>query len=129
MSKEKDINRASIVDAYIRLYISNGKHPSYQDIANDTGLTKQTVWNHFKDISLDDLAPAFKSQTPEITDAVAKKAKKGDTQAAKLWYDIIEKFIKKVDITTGGESLNNISDNDLINRINSINNVVEAITQ
>lgn len=85
-------NEQIIISAYMKYIQENESVPPAKQLSAMTGIPLQTIYNHLPNIDIQDVYPAFKSQSIQILEALAKKAKKGETQAIKLWFEVVEKW-------------------------------------
>lgn len=82
-------NHQIIEEAYVKLYDETGKHPSQTALAKETGLTRQTIYNHYKDLQLRDVSPKYKTRVNNVLNKLAEKAEEGDVQAIKLYLEVV----------------------------------------
>jgi DNA-binding transcriptional regulator YhcF (GntR family) len=103
MRKDFLLLNQRIKDAY-REYIKAHKQiPTQTQVAEICGVSQVTVSKHFTKIDLNELIQPFKIFGDDILMGLANKARKGDAQAAKLFfmlvYDWNEKQVQKIEGT------------------------------
>jgi hypothetical protein len=132
-------NHAAIsnaISAYMQEY---GSMPPQHIIAHKSGLSRQTVAKHFKNYKA---SPEFAAQTvqfqfmaPEVLASVFKGALKGDTKAARLYFEMIGALNTQQGNTVVNEQNNYIQINNTIlsqanlkqltaDQLNQIENIV-----
>ena len=111
-------NQMMISNAISKFLSENGYMPSKTLIAEQTGLSRQTVVKHFKEYKTHPEHTAaveqFKFMAPKIMASVFKVAVKGDTKAARLYFDMIGETSKQQKSTVVTEQNNYIQINNTI---------------
>jgi hypothetical protein len=90
-------HHAAIKEAFVKLYQEKNHAPTQAEIAKRCGMSRKCVNEHMKEIRLDDVTPAIKSETLEILLGLSKKAKTGDAQAVKLWMQLVHGWKEKTE--------------------------------
>jgi hypothetical protein len=85
-------NDKKILEAYSKLLKETGRVPTYDQIAAEAGVSKPTVYEHFKWITLESGVPTHKGRLNEIMTAIGNAAALGDPRAAKLWLQVVMGF-------------------------------------
>lgn len=88
-----EINNMNIMNAIMQYVEQYGGMPPKSRIAEATGLSRQTVNKHFKDIQNNPLYKGieeqFKFMIPKVLGEVLRGAISGDMKAAKLYLDFV----------------------------------------
>jgi hypothetical protein len=82
-------NHTVIKEAFVRLYEELKRSPTQAEIAKRCSLSRKCVNEHLKELKLEDVTPAIKSETYEVLTGLTKKAKTGDAPAVKLWMQLV----------------------------------------
>jgi DNA-directed RNA polymerase specialized sigma subunit len=90
-------HHAAIKEAFVKLYQEKKHAPTQEEIAKQCNLSRKCVNEHMKEIQLDDVTPAIKSETLEVLNGLTKKAKTGDPQAVKLWMQLVHGWKEKTE--------------------------------
>ena len=89
-------NHGKISRAFKKLAGKTSEVPTYEEIGAECGLTKETVYRHFKDYKLQDYKDKFKPLTPDIIFSLYRMAvKKNNPRAAELFMKMIEDYSDK----------------------------------
>lgn len=88
-----EANNTKITMGISRLLQEIGRMPSKQELAEETGLSRQTVHKHLKEYATHPLylmeMEAFRFMTSKVLAKVFKFAVNGDIAAAKLYFQIV----------------------------------------
>ena len=87
-----EANHIIIYDAYVKAFNDRGRPPIQSEIAEVTGLHRDTVAAHLKSSSLSKLIPSLRPQTLLILQGLAKRAYKGYAAEVKLWLQVVESW-------------------------------------
>lgn len=86
-------NHDVIEKAFFDLLTENKKVPSYNQIAKRTGISRQAVSGHMKELNIDIWKPQFRMFTPKILTKLAAEAmNNGRADHIKLFMQLIENF-------------------------------------
>lgn len=66
--------------------------PTQTQIAKRTGLVRETVCRHMKNMTFSNFLPTYKSMTPSVVNALFVKCRSGNPQAIRLWGAWVEGF-------------------------------------
>lgn len=103
------------ISSYIEEY---GVMPNKSDVAEQTGLSRQTVAKHFREYqSHPEYAAAmeqFKFMSRNVLASVFRYASNGDIKAARLYFEMIGSFNKQRSSTVVNEQTNYIQINNTI---------------
>jgi hypothetical protein len=113
-----ECNHTLISNAVARLMEKNGLMPTKIAIAEETGLSRQTVIKHFAAYKRhpDFIAQTeqFKFMTPQVLANVFRFAKNGDMRAARLYFEIVGAANNRQANTVVNEQNNYIQINNTI---------------
>jgi hypothetical protein len=100
-------NDLMIKKAYMQVLKKTGTMPTQQKVAEITGLTQKTVWQHLDAIDLREVVRPFKVWSDDVLNALKDKSLEGDYQAIRLYfmltYDWSEKHEVKADVNVKGK--------------------------
>lgn len=120
-STKKDMweyNHHKVTRAITKLMNGNGYMPSVNDIAQETGLSRQTVAKHLKEYRTNPEYIAeveqFKFMAPKIMAGVFRLATGGDIKAAKLYLEMVGAINKQQSSTVVNKQNNYIQINNTI---------------
>lgn len=88
-------NKSLISDSYIELVREFKRSPKIFELVEKTGLCDTTVRKYFKELKkngLGDKVSKYKTLTDRVILGIANKAIEGDSNAAKLFLEIVEGF-------------------------------------
>jgi len=104
-------SQISISKAFEKLVEKEERIPTYEELAKATGLTKKTVYRHFKDYDFNVYKDKFRGLTEKIVMKAAQLAKKGNVKAIELYLKVIENWSEKksLDLTTKGEKIDSVT--------------------
>lgn len=106
--KDWEVNQGLISNAVFVLIKKKMKMPSYQDIAEHTGLAKRTVQRHMEEVSFDDFTQKFRANSEMVLLKLFQRAMEGKSpRFMELWFKVVEGVDSKkhIDVTTMGESI------------------------
>ncbi|RCU42451.1 hypothetical protein EIZ47_08855 [Chryseobacterium lacus] len=99
-----EINNMNIMNAIMQYVQQYGGMPPKIRIAEATGLSRQTVDKHFKDIQNNplykEIEQQFKFMIPKVLGEVLRAAINGDMKAAKIYFDVVSGPKDKTKINT-----------------------------
>lgn len=112
-----EYNNSQIMNYLIKYIEECGCMPYQLQIAENTGLSRQTIHKHIKEIAKSELYQAqieqFKFMVPKLLAQLMRQAIKGDTKAAKLLLEYtIENPTKKVGTQNNYIQINGMVFND-----------------
>ncbi len=111
-------NHRAITEAIANFIRSNGFMPTQTDMAILTGLSRQTIYKHFKEYKKQPefilQAEQFKLMAPQLLANVYKFALKGDMRAARLYFEVIGAKTTRTQNTLPGTQHNYIQINNTI---------------
>jgi DNA-binding phage protein len=106
-----ELNHNAITAAMSTLMQSYGRMPTKTEIANDTGLSRQTVHKHLKDYATHPIyleqSEQYKFMTDKVLARVLKYAVNGGVSAAKLFLNIMAPARSKQNSNTLIQTQNN----------------------
>ncbi|UOU98991.1 hypothetical protein MUU74_03325 [Chryseobacterium daecheongense] len=112
-------NHINIMWGITTLIKENGRLPSKTEIANKTGISRQTIYKHLRDYKSNPFNNEFQEQLtfmyPKLMSSLFRFAIEGDMKAAKLYLECIGAFKN----TSSGNSVNNLNNNTLIQNQNN----------
>lgn len=98
-----EFNHKIIRDAYIRLIKENkGRKPTDGEVSKETGLSLRTIVGHFKELVFNADTSRLRILTEDMIIAVFRAGMKGSGHSQKFWFQLMEKYVDKKDLTTGG---------------------------
>lgn len=105
---DQKANGALIRAAFIALLQeSKGVRPTVNQIKEQTGLSTMTIKRHLKSIDFRDMVETSKASWRVLTDDVVlsiyRTAVKGNPQAQKLWFQIVEGWSEKRETKHSGD--------------------------
>lgn len=104
--KKKDTAQAISEAVYLILKDKKGLIvPTYQDIADITGLSTKTIERHYKDIQFKPLDTTQRALTPFVVNNLYLQTAKS-TQAVKLWFQLMEGWRENAEIETEDVKMN-----------------------
>ncbi len=113
-----DYNHIVISSAITKFMCQHGVMPTKNAIAEETGLSRQTVAKHFKEYKTHPEFIAqmeqFKFMAPKILANVFKFASSGDMRAARLYFEMVGAINKQQTNTVVNEQKNYIQINNTI---------------
>jgi predicted transcriptional regulator len=113
-----EYNHYVITSAISKIMREHGYMPSKSDIADETGLSRQTVAKHLIEYKTQPEYKAeieqFKYMTPKLLANVFKLASNGDTKAARLYFEMVGAINKQQSNTVVSKQNNYIQINNTI---------------
>jgi len=88
--------------------------PTQKQIAEATGLHKTTVFKHCQEISLQRSAGIFRPLSRRVLLGLFGSASKGDPKAAKLWFQIVDGYVEKREVSGEIGLFDNRSDEERV---------------
>jgi hypothetical protein len=89
-----------------KMMLSASQIPTYAAIARDMGCDVNTVKRHVKEMSFEDRFAIWRLATPFVIQNLFKQATQGtNPKHIDSWLEKIEGIGKKVDVTSGGQSM------------------------
>ncbi|MES2427102.1 MAG: hypothetical protein V4560_09015 [Bacteroidota bacterium] len=137
-----EYNHSQISNVVAKFMCDHGVMPTKSTIADQTGLSRQTVAKHFKEYQQNpeytERIDQFKLMTPNLLANVFKVAAKGDIKAARLYFEMVGAINKKNGNTVVNEQNNYIQINNTIlsqenlkqltaNQLNQIESIITCI--
>lgn len=92
-----EVNQHKIIAAYKDMAKEGVVLPSYEQIAERSGLSLSTVKRHFANLNFDYICKRERVYTPEVVKAIRDSALDGKARAQKLYAQIMEGYIEKKD--------------------------------
>jgi len=83
-TKNWNDNQALIEEKYWKFVTENEKAPKIRELAELTGLTRQTISAHYRDLNPEEIFGKYKPYLEEAMFALIEKAKTGDVAAIAL---------------------------------------------
>lgn len=91
-----EANQQKILDAYETLNERDKiTLPSYEQLAEESGLSTRTVQRHFANLDFDYICKRERVHSPGVIESIRKSAKEGKSRAQKLYAQIMEGYIEK----------------------------------
>ncbi len=106
--KDWEVNNSMISKAVFDLIKKKLKMPTYQEIANRTGLATRTVKRHMEEVDFKDITQKFRANSEMVLLKLFQKAMEGKSpRYMELWFKVVEDLDSKkhVDLTTKGEAI------------------------
>jgi hypothetical protein len=86
-------NQRRIEEFYSKYLEEHKKTPTNIEISTATGLTRQTIWNHFRRMKLESFTPKHKILFDKVLTKLSDRAiKDGDIAAIKLYLQVVGNF-------------------------------------
>lgn len=79
------------------------KSPTYSELQEMTGLSRQTLVTHFKEIKFEPLNNHLRSLTNEVILSIFLAARKGSVNAQKLWLQVMEGWSEISNVNIQGD--------------------------
>lgn len=92
-----EVNQHKILAAYKDLAAEGIVLPSYEQVADRSGLSLSTVKRHFANLNFDYVCKRERIHTPEVINAIRESALDGKARAQKLYAQIMEGYIERKD--------------------------------
>lgn len=90
----------NIQKAYMDHFREKKQLATIAQLTERTGYSKNTICAHLKEINLPNFMSIYKALTPSVMEGLAAKARSGSAPAAKLWMQIVEGLVDKVENNT-----------------------------
>ena len=88
---EWEANHVLIRDAFLRLLEKRkGRKPTFAEIAEETGLGERTIYRHVEALEFKPQITSWRVMTGDVIAALWRKCMKGDSNAIKLWLQVVE---------------------------------------
>jgi hypothetical protein len=87
----------NIQSAYMNHFREKKQLATIPQLQERTGYSKNTICLHLKEISLPNFMSIYKTLTPAVMEGLIAKARSGSAPAAKLWMQIVEGLVEKVE--------------------------------
>ena len=94
-----------------------GRKPTYQEVADDCRLSRNTVDKHIKSLKFDGLKHPLRILTDDVILAIAATARAGSSASQKLWMQIMEGWTERQITEHEGELNLNDARKRLIERL------------
>ena len=111
-----DDNHLIISEAYFNLVNDNKKRPSLKLLAAKTDLSIQTIHKHLNELtelSFGERFKSFKLLSEKVVLAMFNEAVEGNPSCAKLFFQVVDQFSEKHDLTVKDSTLRNMSEKEL----------------
>ena len=125
-----EVNHVIILEAFQEYMKNHEKRPTNQKLADLTGLHKNTIINHLRELGKVPMGDRFASlrlKTGDVLDACAKHGEdggQGGAAYAKLYLQVMEGFSEKKEIEHSG-SLSGLSDEELKKHEQELKDILE----
>ena len=90
----------NIQSAYMEHFREKRQLATISQLTERTGYSKNTICVHLKEINLPNFMSIYKTLTPAVMEGLIAKARSGSAPAAKLWMQIVEGLVDKVENNT-----------------------------
>jgi hypothetical protein len=87
----------NIQAAYMNHFREKKQLATIAQLQERTGYSKNTIQVHLKEINLPNFMTIYKTLTPAVMEGLVAKARSGSAPAAKLWMQIVEGLVEKVE--------------------------------
>jgi len=77
-------NHAKIEEAFWRLYADTENIPKIKDLVTATGISPKTIYEHYQEMSTEEITEKYKVHLDRAMGALSKKAEDGDVYAIQL---------------------------------------------
>jgi len=93
-----------ISSEYMRILMSESRHPSYDEIAKKLNLNKSTIQRHIRSEMFKELLNEFQAYTPDMMIKLTKKAQNMKFfNFTKLWFELVHDLGMKTKVEHTGE--------------------------
>lgn len=92
INKQVKDNSVSISKSIHKHVKKHKAMPSLAEISDDTGLSRQTVSKHLKDLKLPAYLDKYKELTDEVMECLLNSCKAGNVHAMKLYFQLVWKW-------------------------------------
>jgi hypothetical protein len=90
LRKDHEANLSLVSKAFFDLLKTNGRVPTQEEIAEETGLSRATVQRHIQSVSFGELSQPARLAAPRVLATVVSRALAGHDSALKLFYKILK---------------------------------------
>ena len=90
-------NHKKITTAFKKLAAATNEIPSYDELAAETGLNRNTIYRHFKEYTFEERKQKFKALTDDVIVSLYKLSKKS-AHAADIYLKRVEGISDKLNI-------------------------------
>jgi hypothetical protein len=109
-------NHAVICEAYFTLLEEKGRRPTNKEVSELSGFSLPSIRSHLNDIASLKFEERFKDMkllSPKLLSAMYKHGTKGKASCAKLFFQIVEGFSEKQDLSLKVDALRNMPREEL----------------
>lgn len=97
MAKTRNANweatHATIRDVFLHVLERNkGRKPTLAELAHESGLSHKTIERHVKSLEFKPQLDSWRVMTGDVVAALWRKCMKGDSNAIKLWFQVVEGY-------------------------------------
>jgi len=107
-----EANDVIIMKSFKKLMKKLDTIPNYVQIAEDTGLNYETIRRHMKEFSFDIVKEQVQNLTPDVMKAIYESASRGNSQAQKLWVQVVNDWKESqnhnLTVNSWAEAMNNL---------------------
>jgi hypothetical protein len=89
LAKDNSVTISKSIHKHVKKHKSM---PSLAEISDDTGLSRQTVSKHLKDLKLPAYLDKYKELTDEVMECLLNSCKAGNVHAMKLYFQLVWKW-------------------------------------
>lgn len=111
--KDWQTNHEALRIAFLKILKKKGSMPTAKEMSQATGLTEATIYEHYKHLKFEPQYHQSRALTDDIILAVAQSARRGNSQAQKLWFQVIEGWKESqnhnLTVSSWAEAMNNLS--------------------
>ena len=85
-----EVNHRIIMDSYLKLIKKLGRKPTYEEVVQDTGISRATLQKHIAELKFEPQKHPLRILTDEVILSIYKSAQKGSSASQKLWFMLME---------------------------------------
>ena len=85
-----EVNHRIISDSYLKLIKKLGRKPTYEEVVQDTGISRATLQKHIAELKFEPQEHPLRILTDEVILSIYKSAIKGSSASQKLWFMLME---------------------------------------
>lgn len=105
MRKDKEGHLIAINKFVSEYIVAHKRFPTQTEIGRNVGLSRESIRSLIKEIDLEEVAGSHitKIRTNEFIGAIFDHGQRGNVPAAKLWLQLVHKWVEKFGIDHSGE--------------------------
>jgi len=110
--KDWETNHEALRVAFLKILKKKGSMPTAREMSKVTGLSEASIYEHYKHLKFEPQYHQSRALTDDIILAVAQSARRGNSQAQKLWFQVIEGWKESqnhnLTVNSWAEAMNNL---------------------